>query len=549
MYKYLLICLSVLLLACNSPRHELSTVQKLHVTAKVWGFLKYYHPRVNEDTVNWDQQLVGMISKLDQVKTDEELSDLYVKWIESLGEVQPCSDCSQQGDGAYFDRNFDLSWLGHEGFSPTLVKKLEYIKENRTQRQRFVRIEGATTYYTNEPTYTASQWSEENTRLITLFKYWNAIEYFYPYKYVMDQNWDDVLLEMIPRFQQVKSEEEYHLLLHELTIKLCDSHSFFVTDLVRSFAGNRYVAARFKIMEDKAVFTEFYNDSLARVDDLQKGDAVFEVDDVPVLERYRQQEKYINGSNEAVKKMGYSFRWIFNGNTDRVNIKFDRAGKVITKTIRRYERSALKMQEAKVKKWEVLPGNIGYVKLEEDAVMLEDLPVMMNELKNTKAMIVDLRSYPEFIWDELVGYFNREKKVFATYTQPDLTYPGRFIQFNADSIGRRNPSPYKGKVLILMDEGTQSRGESFVMALQTIEGAITVGRQTSGADGNVSDFTFFDDKTTWITGLGVFYPDGRETQRIGIVPDVVVPLTREDIRLGRDAILEKAIEIAKGINE
>lgn len=78
MYKYLLICLSVLLLACNSPRHDLSTVQKLHVTAKVWGFLKYYHPRVNEDTVNWDQQLVGMISKLDQVKTDEELSDLYV---------------------------------------------------------------------------------------------------------------------------------------------------------------------------------------------------------------------------------------------------------------------------------------------------------------------------------------------------------------------------------------------------------------------------------------------------------------------------------------
>jgi C-terminal processing protease CtpA/Prc len=95
-----------------------------------------------------------------------------------------------------------------------------------------------------------------------------------------------------------------------------------------------------------------------------------------------------------------------------------------------------------------------------------------------------------------------------------------------------------------MDEGTQSRAESFVMALQTIDGAITVGRQTSGADGNIADFTFFDDKTTWITGLGVYYPDGRETQRIGIVPDINVPLTVEDIRIGRDAILEKAVEIA-----
>ena len=138
---------------------------------------------------------------------------------------------------------------------------------------------------------------------------------------------------------------------------------------------------------------------------------------------------------------------------------------------------------------------------------------------------------------------NEDKKVGASYTQPDLTYPGRFKRFIADSIGKRNPSPYKGKVAILMDEGTQSRGESFVMALQTVDGAITVGRQTSGADGNVTDFTFFDNKTTWITGLGVYYSDGRETQRIGIVPDVNVPLTVEDVKIGRDAILEKAIEI------
>jgi C-terminal processing protease CtpA/Prc len=94
-----------------------------------------------------------------------------------------------------------------------------------------------------------------------------------------------------------------------------------------------------------------------------------------------------------------------------------------------------------------------------------------------------------------------------------------------------------------MNEETISRGESFVMALQTIEGAITVGRQTSGADGNVADFTFFDDKTTWITGLGVFYPDGRETQRIGIIPDIEVPVSIEDIRMGRDAILDKAIDV------
>ena len=82
------------------------------------------------------------------------------------------------------------------------------------------------------------------------------------------------------------------------------------------------------------------------------------------------------------------------------------------------------------------------------------------------------------------------------------------------------------------------------MAMQTVEGAVTIGRQTSGADGDVLDFTFFDDKRSWITGRGVYYPDGRETQRVGIAIDIEVPLILEDIKNDRDAILEKAIEVA-----
>lgn len=96
----------------------------------------------------------------------------------------------------------------------------------------------------------------------------------------------------------------------------------------------------------------------------------------------------------------------------------------------------------------------------------------------------------------------------------------------------------------MANEDTQSRSEYFVMAMQTIDGAITLGRQTSGADGDVLDYTFFDDKTSWITGRGIFYPDGRETQRVGISINIEVPLMVEDITQGRDAILEKAIQIA-----
>jgi C-terminal processing protease CtpA/Prc len=48
---------------------------------------------------------------------------------------------------------------------------------------------------------------------------------------------------------------------------------------------------------------------------------------------------------------------------------------------------------------------------------------------------------------------------------------------------------------------------------------------------------------TMISGIGVYYPDGTETQRVGIVPDVECKPTIQGIREGRDEVLEKAIEI------
>jgi C-terminal processing protease CtpA/Prc len=44
-----------------------------------------------------------------------------------------------------------------------------------------------------------------------------------------------------------------------------------------------------------------------------------------------------------------------------------------------------------------------------------------------------------------------------------------------------------------------------------------------------------------ITGLGVFYPNGAPTQRVGIHADVEVRPTVAGIRAGRDEVLEAAI--------
>lgn len=54
---------------------------------------------------------------------------------------------------------------------------------------------------------------------------------------------------------------------------------------------------------------------------------------------------------------------------------------------------------------------------------------------------------------------------------------------------------------------------------------------------------------TMISGIGVYYPDGTETQRIGIVPDIEIKPTIAGFRQGKDELLEKAIEVIRNTSD
>jgi C-terminal processing protease CtpA/Prc len=78
------------------------------------------------------------------------------------------------------------------------------------------------------------------------------------------------------------------------------------------------------------------------------------------------------------------------------------------------------------------------------------------------------------------------------------------------------------------------------MAFRTAPNAKVFGSTTAGADGNVSDIKLPGNISTMISGIGIYYPDGKETQRIGIVPDVEVKPTIDGIKNNKDEVLEKA---------
>ena len=102
--------------------------------------------------------------------------------------------------------------------------------------------------------------------------------------------------------------------------------------------------------------------------------------------------------------------------------------------------------------------------------------------------------------------------------------------------------------LILVDEVTQSQAEYTTMAFRRAPGSVVIGSTTAGADGNISTVRLPGELSSYISGIGVFYPDNRPTQRVGIIPDIEVRPTIAAIQAGRDELIEEAIRQIVGTN-
>jgi hypothetical protein len=188
----------------GSAQTQLNSNEKLASLCKIWGFLKYYHPEVAKGKFNWDQQLMDHMNQLDSLENKEDLSNFYLNWINDLGDVKKCSKCDRMPKDT-FTKNLDFQWINDSDlFTGQLIQKLNYIKENRNQGTNYYVSSakgGGNTIYMNENAYKDSIYPSMNMRLLSLFRYWNIINYFFPYKYKTNENWNNVLTEMIPVFE------------------------------------------------------------------------------------------------------------------------------------------------------------------------------------------------------------------------------------------------------------------------------------------------------------------------------------------------------------
>lgn len=166
---------------------------------------------------------------------------------------------------------------------------------------------------------------------------------------------------------------------------------------------------------------------------------------------------------------------------------------------------------------------------------------VMEALRETDAIIFDLRGYPKGTIVDLVKLLMPTPQPIARFSSANPYFAG-MLNWMTTVFGGGGPWIYEGKIIVLIDEVAISHAEYTAMFFKAIPRAVFIGSQTRGSDGNVTQIYLPGGLDIRFTGLGVFYPDGSPTQRVGIQPDIPVRPSIAGLRAGRDEVFDAAFD-------
>lgn len=151
-------------------------------------------------------------------------------------------------------------------------------------------------------------------------------------------------------------------------------------------------------------------------------------------------------------------------------------------------------------------------------------------------LILDLRGNPGGLLDAAVriaSYFVPEGNILIERFKDR---PERVYQRQGQYLLRGIP------MAVLVDGGSASASEIVAGAIQDAGTGILIGEKTYGK-GSVQLPNWLSDGSQLRVTIARWYtPKGREIHQKGLEPDIVVPITEEDIKAKRDPQLERAIE-------
>ena len=395
--------------------------------------------------------------------------------------------------------------------------------------------------------YSAMRFPAFPYRILAAYRLWNAINYFYPYKHLLAEDWGATLPRSVGWASAARDSIEYGLALQRLAVATHDSHSGVTRNAgLRQLIGTAAPAVQLQYIDDQPVVITIGDEPAARASGLAVGDVIVSVDGLTAKARRSRFAAFIPHSTPQALDAVAS-RALLRGADSSV------ARLTVSGRDNRIRQVEVPRRAAVMSVWNfsrptpilrILPGNIGYADLTRLTAPMVDS--MFEMFRHTRGIIFDDRGYPhETGWSIASRLTDRSMIPVGQWRRPVVMSPDTLVWDMTGGTGYAPaPTPkwkYHGKTVVLVDEYAVSQAESLIMLLTAVNNTTVIGSPVMGANGSVVAVPLPGGMFGNFAEEEALRPNGQQWQRIGPHLQVLVRPTLKGIRAGRDEVLERAI--------
>jgi hypothetical protein len=523
----------------------------LEAFARLYGYVRYFHPSDEAATADWDAIALEGVSRLEEVRGS---AALRRELLQTFGAVAPTLRIEEWPGAdvqAIGGHGRELAWR-HTGLGSPLEHGV-YLSERTDPLPRqpdHVRVRLTRDLVAIVPlkvavgpsgsTLPAALADERRrvkppgfvptgddraSRLAAVIQVWNVLQHFDP---LLPRNWRDELPRYLAQAAIAPDAGAFDIMLDRLIASLNDGHA-----RVYRNEPTGVVPFAWSIVEGKFVVTNTPPGSPLRV-----GDTVEQVNGVAIQTIFDRTRALVSASTRgyrdqrALEEMGRG-----------------EYGAPLYLQIRRAEdRLAISVQfgappvlPTRHQVIDVFPNGVYYVDLTR--LSREALQSRMRELANAPGIIFDLRGYPTPAWTDLFGHLSKETLQYPPIQIPTFLEPDQrnvSIEVRPQSIAPQQPY-FSGVLAFVIDPRAISQAETALAIPEHYRLGLIAGRTTAGTNGDVEGFRALTDHRVVWTGLRVLGYDGRMFNGVGIRPTIAVAQTLAGARDGHDDALEAAL--------
>lgn len=423
-----------------------------------------------------------------------------------------------------------------------------------------------------------------------LSKFWQEVNYNFVYLNKVDRHvWDSTYIAMIDEVQHTTNDYDYYRLLKRFCATLKDGHTNieFPEQVKSKLMRTMFGPYRLFIenIGHKAIITHI---NPSKKEEIPPGTEIVEVNGM-MTNIYMDQFviPYISSSTRHVLEDKATMDLLQGLEGDSFDLKMKKPdGGLIDLTVVHSRSAETEVYPAIANasallefKW--IEGHLAYVALNsfEDPAIDSLFEAHLPELYQAEGLIIDLRNngggngaYGLEILKYLIpgrqvtGAKSQSRNHIATYkawgemvsaqdTAGNPEYSKAYLNYtDAYYYDFPNaPQRINGKrkrlivpTIVLIGHNTASAAEDFLVYSDKQPHFTTVGSPTFGSTGQPYYFILPGGGQARVCTKRDTYPDGREFVGFGILPDIMVEATLDDLLMGRDPVLAKAVSLLAG---